>query len=209
MDATILQSLQVGGRGGMGEHVAVHGRGDHNRAFGAQEDSQQQAVAAAFRHAGEGVGRRGGHEYDISPEAEFYVVGPGSGLTVFGEFAVNGITAERAQGQGGDEFLGARRHHDTDLRTGLDQFTDDVGGFVGGDAPGHAQDDAAAREGSHGGNQLSRCWKRRLRRSSRSRRISSWRAASAASSSSVGIRKYTLPSSSSLMATLCGLGWRS
>ena len=134
------------------------------------------------------------------------MVCPCSGIAVIRQFAVHSMSAERAKGEWGDEFFGTGGHHHAHLSAGFYQFTNDKRGFVCGDAPGDAQDNAAARKGSHVRDQLSLCSKRRLRRSSRSRRISSCLAASAANSSSVGMRKYTLPSSSSLMATLCAFG---
>ena len=155
----------------MGKHVAVHGRGHDHRAFGAEQDRQQQAVAAALHHSGEGVcsGRR--HQDHIAPEAKLDVVGPGAGIAVVGQLTVDRVAAQCTEGEGGNEFPGARRHDDADLRTSLDQFTDEKSGFVGGDAPGDAQDDPSALQHRHGRDQ-SRL-NRRLRRSSRSRRISS------------------------------------
>lgn len=207
VDPALAQCVEVGGGGRVGEHVAVHGRRDHNRAFGAEQDRQKEAVAAAFHHAGEGVCRGRRNEDDIAPEAELNVVRPRAGVAVVGKLTVDRMAAERAEGEGRDELPGAGRHHHADLRTGLDQFADEKCGFVGGDAPGDTEDDPSALQHRHGRDQ-SRL-NRRLRRSSRSRRISSRRAASAASSSSVGMRKYTLSSSSSLMAMLWGFGWRS
>ena len=171
VDAPAAERVKVGGGGRMGEHVAVHGRGDDHRAFGAEQDRQQEAVPAAFHHAGEGVCRGRRHQDDIAPETELDVVRPRAGLAVVGQLTVDGVTAQRAEGQGRDEFPGARRHDDADLRTGLDQFADEKSGFVGGDAPGHTQDDPSALQHRHGRDQ-SRL-NRRLRRSSRSRRISS------------------------------------
>ena len=85
VDAPLRKGCQIGLGGVMGEHVQIHGRSHGHWAAGTQENRQQQIVALTVHHGGEGVRRGRRNKDQISPNAQFDVVGPNSRMLIFSE----------------------------------------------------------------------------------------------------------------------------
>jgi hypothetical protein len=100
-------------------------------------------VREPVRRAGQQVRGGGGDDDQVGLLAEPHVrhlvhVGPDVGA--------HGLAGQGRPGGGADELEGSARGDDGDVVAGLGQPPEELDGLVGGDAAGHAEDDAA-----HGG----------------------------------------------------------
>ena len=135
--AALLQGLQAGLSGRVGQHAGVHGRGHHHGAIVDKRDGRQHVVGDAGGEAIEGVGRGRGDEQEIRlPRPVNVRHAPGFGLIK--DRLQHGLPSKsleqcrlhkllRAFGEAGAH--GEPRSH---------QVACQVGGAVGGHAAGDA-----------------------------------------------------------------------
>ena len=103
-------------------------------------------------HLAQGVGARRGDQHHIRPSRQVHMVVPSTLAGAVDQFGQYRPSAERGQGQWGHEVMGRPCHHHLHMRTGLHQFPNKYGGFIRGNASGHAQEHfAGQRPFDHGG----------------------------------------------------------
>ncbi len=127
----------------------------HMRLFIAGAKTTGQAAALIIRLTrssrqaggdfGDDVGRRGGDQHQIGPLGEGDVLGVGA-VGEIEDVGADGAAGKGLEGERGDEFLGVGGHGDGDAGAELDEFADDVGDFIRGDAAADADDDLATFE---------------------------------------------------------------
>ncbi len=148
-DTARTQQIDVGARGGVRPHQAIHGRRDRHRRIGREAERAEQVVGEAVREAADEVGGRRGDQDAIGPAREFDVAHRGLGGLV-PEIGAHGPARQRLEGERGDEPAGAGRHHDLHLDPSLAQAADDLGALVCGDPARDAEQDARRNWCVHG-----------------------------------------------------------
>ena len=133
---------------GVFQHGRVHGRGDQLLALGRQDHGGQHVVRDAVGELGDDVRRGRGDENEVrclrqGDVGDIVLEIPGEGI----HHAP--VVGQGLKGQGGDELGGVLGHDDVDLRPGLPQGAGHVGNFIGGNAPGDAQQHALSFQVFH------------------------------------------------------------
>ena len=130
-------------------HAGVHGGSQQQRAGCRQGGEGQQGVCPSLRQLGKGVGGSRGDHQQIGSMGQADVqhvrfrspqIRPGVGPP----------PGHRLEGQGADEALRRLGQQHIDLRPCLREPGGQIGGLVGGDRAGHAEQDAAMlQHGDH------------------------------------------------------------
>ena len=155
-DAIAAQGGDVALRGRVAPHLAVHRRGEQQRAVARQRQGGEQVVGEAVGKLGKTVRRGRGDEQQVGFAGEGdvrhavrRVRRPGVGD--------HRLAGERLEGQRGDEAGGSLAHRHLYGRALFDQQADEFGGLVGGNAASDAEEDVFSAE-FHGICRLE-CWK--------------------------------------------------
>ena len=123
----------------MRPHLAVHGRCDEQRGTSGQGHAGQRVLGEAAGQAGKRGGRSGRDEQQVGAIGKFDMAGAPAFLS--GEDGGHDrIFAQGLQGEWRDEALCGVAHDDVDIMAFLDEQAGEVGGFVGRDRAGHAED---------------------------------------------------------------------
>ena len=138
-EAVVFQRFEVILGDGVFEHVGVHGGRDELGAGRGQRDGGQHVVGLTVGQLGDNIGRGRGDEHQICR------VGKADMGHVVLEVAVKRIDLAAAAGQRlkhqrRDKLSGVFRHKNVYIRAQLDECMRHVGHFVGGNAPGDAED---------------------------------------------------------------------
>ena len=143
VDAALAQDRHVGAGGRMIPHIDVHGGRDEDRGRGGEVDGGDKVVREAVGHFGQAM-RGGGADderVDALSEADVLDGNVGSGLFAgLPKRLQDGAAGESGEGKGANELLGCWRHRDLDGDAAALQFAHDLGGLVGGDAPGNGDE---------------------------------------------------------------------
>jgi len=151
-NAARAQGGDVGLGGGMLPHEQIH-RGRHqDRLVRGQQQGRGKIVGQTRRHLGHQIGAGGGDDHQIGGAAQLnmahaIVVGQGEQV-VMHRLARQGRDRQRS-----DELGSAFGQNAGDRRAFVFQAANQLKGFVGGDASGNDQEDAAAGE-RHGKSPL-------------------------------------------------------
>ena len=86
-------------------------------------------------------GRRRGDDHEVGLLTE---PGVRDRVGAVPQVGLHRLAGQRAERRAAEEALGALRHHRDDVGAGVDEAAADLDGLVGGDPPGHAEDDARA-----------------------------------------------------------------
>ena len=134
----VLEVSEVGLYLGMGVHPVVHGRTDEHGGPRRQQRGREQVVCTTLSRPSNQIGSGGRHTHDVGLGPELDVEsGPLSGKQVGrGRAARDPLERERL-----DETLRAGRNNRVDDGAEPGQVSGELNGFIGGDAPGNAEDD--------------------------------------------------------------------
>ena len=139
-DATVLEGLDVGLRGGVLPHVHVHGRCHHEGPLAGEQRGGHDVVRDALRHLGDDIGRGRNHEREVCPLGELDV--RDGGLGVIEEVECHAVPGEGLEGGGANEPGGLARHGHANLAAPLLETAEDLACLIRGNAPAHKQRDA-------------------------------------------------------------------
>ena len=132
-----LQGAQVALRGRVLPHVEVHSRRHPHGAARRQIDGREHVVAQALCHARQRVGRGGGHQQGIGPQAQLDVAVPRPFVVYVG---VHLVARQGGQRERADEVGGGAGHHYAYLGACLDEQPHQHGTLVGGNAACDAEE---------------------------------------------------------------------
>ena len=151
--AALGQTDQIFLHDGIGVHLVVHRRAEEYRCGRSEQGRGQQVVGNSRRQLADQVGRR------RCDDGKFRKLRQRD--MVHHEFAgpvkkvrSNTLARKGFKSQWGDEFTGMVRHDNPDLGAAPDQFPNQFGGLIGGDAAGNAQNDSSSLQ--HGQDLLPR-----------------------------------------------------
>ena len=143
LPAVAAEGVQVVLGDGILEHLGVHGRGDELGTGAGQHSGGEHVVGQAVGQFGAHVGGGRGDDDQICP------VSQGDVLHLVGEVPVEGVhhapvSCELLKGEGGDKLGGVGGHNNLHGGVLLHQRRGQCRRLIGGDAPGHAQQNGFA-----------------------------------------------------------------
>jgi len=145
-DAALLQSRDIGARGRMSPHDAIHGWSDGKRRLGRQAHGRQKIIRLSGGKARNEACARRGYENELRPTRKFDVAHGGLSGRI-PQFRSHRSARYCLQSKSSDELLRGGRHDDLDLRPTLTQTAHELRALVGGDAAGDAEENSIAVHG--------------------------------------------------------------